>query len=135
MEKSTQDKRAGRKSKLPQVYQFVSLVCVECSIPDSVEEIEEYALRIIEGLKLTVIRKSAYTYQPTGITLVYILSQSHLVIHTWPEYRCLHIDLVSCIPLNNIKVKRVLRMSFQPLGICRFLFLSQGIGEKVYQHD
>lgn len=125
MEKSTQVKPTSGKSKLPQVYQFVSLVRVGRKIPDSVEKIEAYAMRIIEGLKLTVIRKSSYTYQPAGITLVYILSQSHLVIHTWPEYRSVHVDLLSCVFLRKEEVVRMLREIFTPFGIERFDFRSQ----------
>jgi S-adenosylmethionine/arginine decarboxylase-like enzyme len=64
--------------------------------PDSETEFRQIADELTQKLGLTVVNKNSYAYTPIGHTLVYILSQSHIAFHTWPEYNMIHIDLVSC---------------------------------------
>ncbi|MBU1117628.1 S-adenosylmethionine decarboxylase [Patescibacteria group bacterium] len=69
------------------------------------------AQKIISDLKLTVVSKSEHLFPKYGgQTKVYIISQSHLIIHTWPEYSSLHIDLMTCSPgLDTLTVQNVIR--------------------------
>lgn len=65
---------------------------------------------IVDSLELNVVSTAKHLF-PTngGLTKVYILSQSHLIIHTWPELHSLHLDLMTCSPgLSTPKVHRVL---------------------------
>jgi len=71
--------------------------------------IEKVAQKIISELKLTVVSRSEYLF-PThgGQTKVFILSQSHLIIHTWPEYSSFHLDLMTCSPgLKTSTVQKI----------------------------
>lgn len=52
--------------------------------------------RIAQELKLTVLDTYSYQFQKQGLTRVLVLSQSHLICHTWPEFGAIHIDLVTC---------------------------------------
>lgn len=64
---------------------------------------------IIKSLKLNVV-STAKHYFPTndGLTKIYVLSQSHLFIHTWPEFSALHFDLMTCSPgITDSEVKKV----------------------------
>lgn len=54
--------------------------------------------------KLKVVESSFFKFKGGGITLGYILSSSNLTMHTWPEHRALHIDLITCTPLYNKEV-------------------------------
>lgn len=58
--------------------------------------LETIAETLIQKLNLNVVDKIAYEFPVQGITLAYILSQSHLVIHTWPELGLAHLDLATC---------------------------------------
>lgn len=40
-------------------------------------------------------------FEPTGVTGIFLLSESHLSIHTWPENGYVAIDLFSCQPINH----------------------------------
>ena len=64
----------------------------------SVEKIDELINGIISLLHLKVIESCEYRFQNGGLTKVYILSQSHLIIHTWPESKAAHLDLMTCSP-------------------------------------
>ena len=48
--------------------------------------------QIIEK-NLTVIKKIEHKFSPQGETIVFILSESHFTIHTYPENRYLSMDI------------------------------------------
>lgn len=79
---------------------------------DSAEELAKVANQITQKLKLRIVKKVFHEFKPIGKTLVLILSQSHLALHTYPEYKTLHIDLVSCSEITEKSFKDVLYLVF-----------------------
>jgi|688.fasta_scaffold2343285_2 S-adenosylmethionine decarboxylase len=52
--------------------------------------------KIIEQFQLKVVAKASHQFDPFGFTGVYVLSESHLSIHTFVEERKLALDLYTC---------------------------------------
>ena len=52
--------------------------------------------KIIEQFQLKVVAKTSHQFEPFGFTGVYVLSESHLSIHTFVEERKLALDLYTC---------------------------------------
>jgi S-adenosylmethionine decarboxylase proenzyme len=54
-----------------------------------------------------VIKDSFYQFSPQGISGVVIIAESHISIHTWPEYNFAAVDVFTCgdviEPKNAIK--------------------------------
>ena len=44
----------------------------------------------------SVIGIDIHEFSPRGVTGVVLLSESHMSIHTWPEYRFAAVDIFSC---------------------------------------
>lgn len=44
----------------------------------------------------TLLDKISYVFPPNGLTAVFLLSESHLSIHTYPEHGSCFIDLFTC---------------------------------------
>ena len=44
----------------------------------------------------TIVHGLSHTFPGTGLTCVFILSESHAVLHTWPETGTVNIDIFSC---------------------------------------
>jgi len=84
-----------KNQSTPIINQFVGLVKTN-PFENSLEAIEQLAGFIVNDLDLNVVKKFSHTFSPRGITLIYILSESHLIIHTWPELGVIHIDLATC---------------------------------------
>lgn len=61
----------------------------------SVEWIDEQVRKLLGKFGIVVIDANAHDFSP-GVSIVYILSASHMAVHSWPEKRYLHLDLVSC---------------------------------------
>lgn len=48
---------------------------------------------IVKELDLNVVDKAVYQFQPIGVTAVYVLAESYLSIHTFPEENKVAMDL------------------------------------------
>ncbi len=44
----------------------------------------------------TIVDGVAHDFPGAGLTCVFILSESHAVLHTWPETGTVNVDLFSC---------------------------------------
>lgn len=80
---------------IPITNHFVAIVQGE-NIDFSLKGIEAKAEELIEKLNLNVVERIAHEFPVQGITVVYLLSQSHMAIHTWPELNLVHLDLATC---------------------------------------
>lgn len=61
-------------------------------------------MRVIDQ-NLTVVKKVEHKFEPYGETIVWILSESHFSIHTYPEHDYLSLDVYICnddVDLDNI---------------------------------
>lgn len=46
--------------------------------------------------RLTVIEKYEYQFEPQGVTIVYILAESHFAMHVYPEHDYFTLDIYVC---------------------------------------
>ncbi len=58
--------------------------------------IEKYMVEAAEKAKATVVKSVFHTFNPYGVSGVVVIQESHLAIHTWPEYGYAAIDLFTC---------------------------------------
>jgi S-adenosylmethionine decarboxylase len=45
---------------------------------------------------MTIVDSVVHKFDPQGITAVYVLAESHFIIHTYPEANYLSIDCYTC---------------------------------------
>lgn len=60
------------------------------------EELFEMMNEIKDKLKLNVLNYIFNNFEPYGCSILYLLSESHMSIHTYPEYSSLSLDLYTC---------------------------------------
>ncbi len=49
----------------------------------------------LEG-SLTLLKLISNSFSPQGATVIALLAESHLSIHTWPEHRYAAVDIFTC---------------------------------------
>jgi S-adenosylmethionine decarboxylase len=65
----------------------------------SIGNVDRLILAMDEAVKAsgaTVLDKSHYVFEPNGLTIVYLLSESHASLHTYPEHGTCFVDLFTC---------------------------------------
>lgn len=66
--------------------------------PENLEAkaVKERVSYIADQLKLNRITEFSHQFTPHGSTGFLILKESHLAIHTWPELKYAHLDILTC---------------------------------------
>jgi S-adenosylmethionine decarboxylase proenzyme len=52
----------------------------------------------------TILQKSTHVFEPQGFTAIYLLSESHISIHTFPEKKYASIDIYTCRQYSDNQV-------------------------------
>ena len=68
-------------------------------------------LDAVRSAGLTVVGDSFHQFEPQGVTGTVLLAESHLAIHTWPEYGFVTVDVYVCnlATDNSDKAKHLFR--------------------------
>jgi S-adenosylmethionine decarboxylase len=61
-----------------------------------VETVEQILVRAAEIAGVTVWSISFHRFSPNGVSGVVVISESHLSVHTWPEYGYVALDIFTC---------------------------------------
>ncbi len=57
---------------------------------------EKIIYTIAKAAKVEILNVSSHKFEPQGYTGFYLLAESHLSFHTWPEKGIISIDLYTC---------------------------------------
>jgi S-adenosylmethionine decarboxylase len=66
---------------------------------DAINNVEAVKGALIEAAKraqATIVDVVFHEFNPFGVSGVVVIAESHLSIHTWPEYRYAAVDIFSC---------------------------------------
>ena len=85
-----------------------------------VDDMKLFLNKLVEELKLNVVGECSYQFEkfnaPYGATLIYLLSESHLSVHTFVDEGKITLDLFTCdVSLEDRNIKKI---------ICEFLQIS-----------
>jgi S-adenosylmethionine decarboxylase len=86
-----------------------------CQNLNSVDTAERALREMVDALDVHLLDLRVYPFSPVGVTGIAIVSESHLVIHTWPEHGYAAVDIFTCgAPRDPHDAVRVLKQHFQP---------------------
>jgi len=67
--------------------------------PEAINSLDVVKSSMVEAAKraqATIVDVVFHEFNPFGISGVVVIAESHLAIHTWPEYRYAAVDVFSC---------------------------------------
>jgi S-adenosylmethionine decarboxylase proenzyme len=97
----------------------------------AVEEVIRAMDLAVNQSNATILDKASYVFSPNGLTIVYLLSESHASLHTYPEFNACFVDLFTCGDhCDAQKFDAALRAYLKPKEVNARLFVRhQGIEE------
>ena len=72
------------------------LQCGNRDLLNDEDFVKDAMTKAAEAANATLLSISSKKFGPQGVTAVVLLSESHLSIHTWPEYGYAAIDAFTC---------------------------------------
>jgi S-adenosylmethionine decarboxylase len=81
---------------------------IECfgapnKVTNNQRNLESLSRKFCRKLGVHIVNSFSHKFNPYGITLVLVLSESHFAVHTWPEKGYLVIDMLSCKQIASTK--------------------------------
>ncbi|RKY15626.1 MAG: adenosylmethionine decarboxylase [Planctomycetota bacterium] len=67
--------------------------------PDAVSSVLD---RVTEVVQMTFLERVSHRFSPQGVSVVYLLAESHIAVHTWPECGMVDIEIVTCNPESDV---------------------------------
>ena len=99
----------------------------DCQNLDSTDVVERAMRDIVKACDLTLLDLRVYPFSPVGITGAAVVSESHVMVHTWPELGYAAVDIFTCgesrSPTDAVPV---LREYFSPQRV-QVMEMSRGI--------
>jgi len=97
---------------------------------DDAEFLRSTLERASEAVGSTIVHTVTQRFSPVGVTVILILAETHLSIHTWPEHGYAAIDIFICGEGRDPDVAwDVIREALRP-GSFDVRELTRTIGEK-----
>lgn len=85
----------------------------DVSMLSTVERIKPLLDTIVQECNLHVVAESGHQFTPFGATYVYVLEESHMSIHTYPEKNTAYMDIFCCnLNFDTEKAVSVVRQLF-----------------------
>ena len=75
---------------------LVDLRNVEYDFLASEDRLSQAMVDVVQESKLTLLSYHCHSLQPTGVSCVGVLLESHISFHTWPEEGVITLDLFTC---------------------------------------
>lgn len=67
-----------------------------CQNLNSTQKVEQALREIVDACDVNLLDLKVYPFTPVGVTGVAVVSESHIMIHTWPEYGYAAVDVFTC---------------------------------------
>lgn len=74
----------------------LELYGIEESLLNDVEFVRNAVSEASEASGATLVREVSHAFTPYGVTALGLLSESHISIHTWPEFNYAAADIFTC---------------------------------------
>lgn len=79
------------------------------------EEIKRIFNELLKVCDYQVLNFMEHKFQPVGYTCIWLLGESHLAIHTFPEKDMSYVELSSCSEVKNQKFRKLLETKYESL--------------------
>ena len=97
-------------------------------IIDDLEKIRLIMRQAAIDCGATILDSTFHRFSPCGVSGVFLISESHLAIHTWPEYGYVAFDLFTCgSSIDLVKCLKLLEIGFEAKRM-KVSEISRGVG-------
>ena len=64
------------------------------------EVVENALVHAARAINATIVETAFHLFSPQGVSGVVVIKESHIAVHTWPEYGYAAVDIFTCGDMN-----------------------------------
>jgi len=102
--------------------------CASDKILDDMKAIEKILDECVKITGVTCLGKLSHHFKPSGVTMIYLLEESHISAHSWPGNRYISIDYYTCGSADPTKVLDYISEQFKPARL-KYRVIERGYDE------
>lgn len=87
--------------KFKGVHYLLDIEAIDFKILNDKDFLDKTCKETIKIGTMILIDSKVHQFKPQGLTGIYLLSESHLSFHTWPEKGCISLDFYTCGNLDK----------------------------------
>ena len=97
------------------IHVLYELYDCEAALLDDVEVLRQTLYDAVRSVEMVALQEAYHQYEPQGVSVVILVAESHIAVHTWPEYGYAAVDFFSCrTDINPERVRAVLQGALKP---------------------
>ena len=82
------------------------------------EKLRDVLIDALDKEKFDILESVEHKFKPQGYTVTILLAESHVAIHTYPEYNSLYFNIYSCRGEDDgIKTYELLKSYLKPISV------------------
>jgi len=117
------------------IHLIADLLGVDPKKISKVEVVKRILDRVVAESGLKSISSNFHQFKPHGVSAVYLLRESHLSVHTWPEHGYVALDIFSCGDDDSaLRAYKMLIDEFRP-NVIEKNVLKRDLYERVKRTD
>lgn len=89
----------------PGLHKLLTLEVPSLELLTNKELFKSFSTTLIHEFELEIVGISEHVFDPCGFTMAICLKESHICIHTWPEFNQLSLDIYLCNYLKDNSYK------------------------------
>jgi S-adenosylmethionine decarboxylase len=78
------------------IHLLIEYYACDQNVLDDIDKIRESLLEAARASGATVLNHFFHRFSPQGVSGVVVIAESHIAIHTWPEYGYAAVDVFTC---------------------------------------
>jgi S-adenosylmethionine decarboxylase proenzyme len=117
MDTNTNSYQAGGRHIICDMFK-VNTNKLECITSNTYETFDKFIINTLVDAKINLLGQTTHHFgTPGSFTTLYLLAESHLSIHTWPEHAYIALDVFTCGESNTQWIVDQLVKYFEPESI------------------
>jgi len=96
------------------VHIILELHGVDSNLLNDAKRLEEILVNAAIESGSTIIGKVFHKFSPHGVTGIIGIKESHISIHTWPEFGYAALDVFTCRGIDPNEIVRIIVEAFKP---------------------
>jgi len=100
IKKIKKSKNINKTIELSGIHYMLDIYDVSPLLLNNSVQLDTINKKAIKLAEMTLIHSRIHKFSPQGVTGIYLLAESHLSFHTWPEKKFISLDLYTCSSTN-----------------------------------